>query len=141
MCTNPSRIALAASLAGLALAAVPAAADDAKGEADLAKLLEGRVAGEPVKCLGSTRRDGATIIDGTALVFREGGTIYVNRPAGADMLDWDDLPVFRLFGSSLCARDQVELRDRSTLTPGPILLLGEFVPYRRVQDARPDHGG
>jgi len=121
--------------------AAPALAEEAKGEAELTELLEGRVAGEPVKCLNGSRRNAAQIIDGTAFVFRDGATLYVNRPEGARILNWNDLPVFRLFSGSLCARDQVELRDRSSLFPGPVLLLGEFVPYRRAGEARPSEGG
>lgn len=135
---NIIRIALFAPLIALA---VPALADEAKGEAELAELLEGRVAGEPVKCLTTARRDGAQIVNGTAFVFRDGATLYVNRPAGARVLDWNDLPVFRQFGTSLCANDQVELRDRYSLFPGPVLLLGEFVPYRRADAARSSEGG
>lgn len=146
MRTNIARIALFAPLAAFVAIAAPVLADEAKdgakGEAELAELLDGRVAGEPVKCLKRSRSSEAVqIIDGTALVFREGTTLYVNRPEGARILDWNDLPVFRIFGTGPCARDQVELRDRSSLFPGPTLLLGEFVPYRRTQDARPSEGG
>jgi hypothetical protein len=142
MRTNIARIALFAPLAALTVIAAPALADEGEGEAELAELLEGRVAGEPVKCLNRSRSsDAVQIVDGTALVFREGRTLYVNRPEGARILDWNDLPVFRIFGTGLCARDQVELRDRSSLFPGPVILLGEFVPYRRAGDARPNEGG
>lgn len=131
-----------APVAALMLVVTPALADQTRGEAELAEMLEGRVAGEPVKCLNRSRSsDAVRIVDGTAFVFRDGATLYVNRPDGARILDWNDLPVFRLFGSGLCARDQVELRDRSSMFPGPVILLGEFVPYRRAGDARPSEGG
>ncbi len=131
-----------APVAALMVAVTPALADETRGEAELAKMLEGRVAGEPVKCLNRSRSsESVRIVDGTAFVFRDGATLYVNRPDGARILDWNDLPVFRLFGSGLCARDRVELRDRSSLFPGPVILLGEFVPYRRAGDARPSEGG
>ncbi|QYU70632.1 hypothetical protein J4558_11150 [Leptolyngbya sp. 15MV] len=138
---NLARIAFLAPLAALALPGAPAHAKDDPGEAELARLLEGRVAGEPVRCLNGSRQGSVQIVDRTAMVFRDGATLYVNRPDGARILDWNDLPVFRLFGSSMCHRDQVELRDRSTLFPGPVILLGEFVPYRRAGDARPNEGG
>lgn len=72
------------------------------------------------------------VIDGTAFVFRDGDTLYVNRPGGASRLSWSDIPVFKIWGGQLCAKDHVELRDSSSLIPGPILLMGEFVPYRRA---------
>lgn len=99
------------------------------GEAELAKLLEGRTIGEPERCLTQSQRRSMQIIDHTAFVFRDGDTIYVNRPNGANFLDNFDVPVFRIFGSDLCRLDQVELRDRSTSIGGPIVSLNDFVPY------------
>jgi hypothetical protein len=128
-------------VAALAIGAAPAAAagqDDAvaRGEAKLAKILEGRIAGEPQKCLADYRRDRLEIVDHVGFVYRDGKTIWVNRPQGATILDWSDLPVFRQYGSQLCRLDQVELRDRGAMMPGPVLVLGDFVPY-----TRPDKGG
>jgi hypothetical protein len=123
-----------------ALLAAPATADESAdqpsagpsaGEIELAELLEGREAGEPVRCLRQNERDGLQVIDSTALVFRDGRTLYVNRPRNAQFLDEWDVPVFRQFTSSLCELDQVEMRDRSSLMPGPVLVLDEFVPYTK----------
>ncbi len=138
--SNPFRIAIMAPLF-LAATGALAADENRAGEAELAELLEGRIAGDPVECLPDSRRDTMQAIDGTAFVFRLGDTLYVNRPSGVRTLDWNDLPVFNSFGSRLCARDRVELRDRSSHMPGPVLLLGEFVPYRRADQARPREGG
>lgn len=118
------------------LLAAPAIADEAAdkpsaGELELAELLEGRVAGEPVRCLRLGQRDGLQVIDSTALVFRDGRTLYVNRPRNAQFLDEWDVPVFRQFTSSLCEMDQVEMRDRTSLIGGPVLILDEFVPYTK----------
>ena len=56
------------------------------------KLLEGRVAGEPQDCIYLPRIRSSQIIDGTAIVYDAGSTIYVNRPRnGADTLDDDDI--------------------------------------------------
>jgi hypothetical protein len=117
-----------------ALAAVPAAASDrsAAGETELAELLEGRVAGEPVNCIRDSSSDAVRIVDGTAMVFRRGSTIYVNRPDGAQVLDHWDLPVFeKRGGTGLCRFDHVALYDRGAHIPGPTLFLAEFVPYTR----------
>lgn len=130
---------LAASLAlavpQLALSADKTAEVDAKGEAELAKLLEGRVAGEPVRCLSDSKRSQMQIVDRTAFVFSSGDTIYVNRPDGALFLDDFDVPVFKMFGSDLCRMDRVEMRGRTSSMSGPTLTMGEFVPYRRIRDA------
>ena len=120
--------------ASLLAAGVPAMAEDkpARGEAELAQMLEGRTAGEPKRCLSDTERRSLRVIDGTALVFTSGDTLYVNRPDGARFLDWSDVPVFKIWGNQLCEKDSVELRDSASLMPGPFLFMGEFVPYRRA---------
>jgi len=102
-------------------------------EAKLARALEGRVAGEPVRCI-DTRNARSEIIDGTAIIYRTGNTIYVNRPeSGAESLnDWDTL-VTRTFGSRLCSVDVVHLYDMSAGFPRGTVFLGDFVPYRRVE--------
>jgi hypothetical protein len=120
--------------ASLLAAGVPAVAKDKaeRGEAELAEMLEGRTAGEPKRCLSDFERRNMRVIDGTAFVFESGDTIYVNRPAGARMLDWNDVPVFKIWGGQLCEKDTVELRDSASLIPGPVLFMGEFVSYRRT---------
>jgi hypothetical protein len=124
-------IPAAIAVVGLA-AAFPAAAAHEKGEAKLAKLIDGRVAGKPVHCLSTNQRRNMEVVDRTALVFKDGDTIYVNRPAGADFLTWSDVPVFKIWGSELCDKDMVHLHDSSTWMPGATLSLGEFVPYKRT---------
>lgn len=107
-----------------------------KGETELAELLEGRVAGEPVRCLTRTRARHMQIVDETAFVFRSGSVLYVNRPSGgASSLDQFVVPVFRQFGGTgLCRLDTVELRDRGPgFFGGPFVQLGDFVPYRKVE--------
>lgn len=135
-------LTLVAIFAGTAALAAPqiAFAQDAQeeskpprnssGEAELSKMLEGRTMGEPQRCLRDSERRNMEIIDRTAFVFRDGDTIYVNRPNGARFLDSFDLPVFRLFGSGLCRLDQVELRDRGSLMSGPLIAMSDFVPYK-----------
>ena len=131
-----ARIAMIATgLVATAFTLPAAAQNDAEmseGEAELVEILEGRIAGEPVNCLSSMQRDRVQTIDGTAFVFRDGDTIYVNRPRGAQFIDDFDLPVFRQFSSELCRLDQVEMRDRTSGIPGPRVVLEEFVPYRKA---------
>lgn len=124
-------LAIAATLLAAPAIAHETADKPSVGEAELAELLEGRVAGEPVRCLRQSQRDGLQVIDSTALVFRDGRTLYVNRPRNAQFLDEWDVPVFRQFTSSLCELDQVEMRDRTSLMGGPVLVLDEFVPYTK----------
>jgi hypothetical protein len=125
---------LIALLAGaVLLATAPAgAAPRLQGEAELARALEGRVAGKPVRCINLNSVRSSRIIDRTAILYETGGTIYVNRPSGARRsLDrWDTL-VTRPFGSRLCSVDIVRLYDTTSRMQTGFVFLGEFVPYRR----------
>lgn len=120
-----------------ALAAVPAASsarEKLAPEDQLAKLLEGRVAGEPQDCLPLTSLGSSQIIDKTAIVYRNGSTLWVNRPdGGATSLDDDDVLVLKTSGSQLCSIDTLELRDRSSHMYNGFVSLGKFVPYRRAK--------
>ena len=122
----------ALTLGALAIAGPTTARERPDGEAELAEILEGRVAGEPVRCISDASSRSMRIVDGTAFVFRSGRTIYVNRPDGAQFLDQWDVPVFKLYGQSrLCDKTWAELRDRSISFGGPTVVLNEFIPYRK----------
>lgn len=126
--------AFTSSLAAASLAFAPAVQAKPKltGEEQLAKLLEGREAGKPVKCIPYSRLNDTTVIKKTAIVYRVGRTLYVNRPTNADLLNDDDILVTRLWGSQLCSVDTVQLRDR--MSPGMwngFVGLREFVPYTK----------
>lgn len=118
--------------ASLALLALPGAANaDPKGEAELAKMLDGRVAGKPVTCL-PTRLTRSTVIDGTAIVYRSGSTLYVNRPrTGADQLDSDDILIIKQLSSQLCSIDKIDLVDRGSRMWRGFVVLDAFVPYAK----------
>lgn len=126
-------------LTAAALAALPAAANAKEKltpEQELAKALEGRVAGEPQNCISLPQVTSSQIIDKTAIIYRIGGTLWVNRPrGGAESLDDDDILVTKTIGSQLCSIDIVELHDRGSRMYGGFVSLGEFVPYRKVDTA------
>jgi hypothetical protein len=131
-----SKIALLALGAAVAAATPALSAPRLSGEAELAKALEGRVAGKPVDCIQLTEARSTRIIDHTALIYDTGNVLYVNRPrAGAESLDqWDTL-VTRTSIPELCSVDTVELFDNGAHMQRGTLFLGEFVPYRRVRTA------
>ena len=125
-----------ALIAAAAVAAAPAATAREKldPEAELAKLLEGRVAGEPQNCIPLSTARSSQIIDKTAIVYKVGSTYWVNRPkGGAESLDDDDILVLRTTGSQLCSIDTLELHDRTSRMYSGFVSLGEFVPYRRAK--------
>ena len=123
--------------AGAALLAGPAlqAKERLTGEQQLAKLLEGREAGQPVSCIPLSSTSDSRIIDKTAIVYDSGRTIYVNRPRYPDSLDSDDIMVTVLHTSQLCRLDTVKLHDRSGFFFTGFVGLEDFVPYRRVDRA------
>jgi hypothetical protein len=130
-----SSLLLGAALIGMS-AVAPATArdhrDNSKAEAQLAKALEGRVAGKPVSCISQQNITSSTVYDGTAIVYRVGSTLYVNRPRmGQTSLDSDDILVSRTYGSQLCSLDTIRLVDRSVRFQTGFVGLGEFVPYSK----------
>lgn len=119
--------------AGL-LGAIPASARPGEsGEAELARILNGRVAGTPVHCVDLHRVTSSRIIPHTAIVYDAGGTLYVNRPVNGaeDLTDFDTM-VTRLPSTSLCNVDVVHMVDRTSHSFTGLVFLGDFVPYRRA---------
>ena len=128
---------LAFLLLGTAMiVAAPASADSrGGGEAELARVLEGRVAGEPVDCIDLHRVRSSRVIEDTAIVYDAGGVVYVNRPRnGAEELNRFDAMLTRLPTTRLCSVDTVTMFDTTSRMMTGIVFLGEFVPYRRVRD-------
>ncbi|RIV75814.1 hypothetical protein [Pelagerythrobacter aerophilus] len=126
---------LIAAIAAGALFAGPAAAEEAKpkGEAELAKLLEGRVAGEPQNCVQTFPSTNMRIIDGTAIVIERGSTLYVNIPQHPESLDDDDAMKIRRTSNQLCRSDIVTTFDRTGGFYTGNIFLGDFVPYKKVE--------
>jgi len=125
----------AIALSALALTASTAVAQQSraeKGEARLAKMLEGRTAGEPVNCISTMRSDGLEVIDHTAVVYDAGNTIYVARPSHPNSLGaWDTLVIKRTNGSQLCTNDILYTVDQGTGFRTGAVFLDEFVPYTK----------
>lgn len=108
------------------------ARDKPSGEERLAKLLDGRVAGQPVDCISLFNARESRVIDKTAIVYDTGNVIYVNRPSHPQTLRSDDILVTKPTGNQLCRLDMVQTRDRSQFMFNGVVNLQQFVPYRRV---------
>ena len=143
--THARRLASVGSLAALALvAAQPAYADEepatsetamTEGEARLAELLEGRVAGEPQNCIRTRPNYRLTVIDDTAYVYGSGRTIYVQRTQNPDHIDDTDTLVSRRFTSSeICRQDIVTTIDPVLGFFTGTVFFDDFVPYTRVEE-------
>ncbi|MXO91658.1 hypothetical protein [Pontixanthobacter aquaemixtae] len=131
---------IAASFAAAALVAIPSVGAETQsseemteGEAKLAKMLEGRVAGEPQSCIYAAPNLDIKVIDGTALVYKSGRTLYVNVPHNARSLDDRDTMVRRTtFGNRWCNTDIITTVDRHVGHYTGNINLGKFVPYRKA---------
>src|SRR5690606_9000765 len=126
----------ASILAGAAVLAMGASAASAetlaeKGEARLAKMLEGRTAGEPVSCITAIRSNGLRVIEHVGVVYDAGKTIYVSRPSDPKSLGPWDVPIFERLGSQLCKTDLVRTVDRTNGFTTGVVFLGDFVPYTK----------
>lgn len=120
--------------AGLPALAQPAE-EPSKGEIRLAKMLEGRVAGEPQSCIRMLPNTDVTVIDGTAIVYRTGRTLYVNVPSDADSLDDRDTMVRRTsMASQLCSSDIITTIDGQNGIYTGNISLTQFIPYRKVEE-------
>ena len=126
---------LATLLAGAALAVTGASAVLAKSpeqnEAKLARLLEGRTAGEPVSCISALNSNRMEVIEHVGIVYDAGDTIYVARPTDPRQLGRNDVVVIDRHSSRLCTSDVIRTVDRyQGFTTGAVFL-EHFVPYTK----------
>ncbi len=120
----------ACALMGSAAHAV-SAEEATKGEAKLAKMIEGRTAGKPTSCIPARVDSRLQIIDRTAIVYDGGKTIYVARPSDPKSLDTQDILIINRFGSQLCSQDVIRTVDRMSGFTTGVVFLGDFVPYEK----------
>jgi hypothetical protein len=128
---NTSRLIIAAAVLALTGAAAHSAGKTEKNEAKLAQMLEGRVAGAPVSCIPAFKSDHLTVIEGVAMVYGSGKTLYVARPTHPDSLRWDDIVVIKRFGGQLCHTDIIHTVDRMSGFNTGVVFLNKFVPYKK----------
>lgn len=129
------RLLIIAAVSALALGGAANAAPRETGEAQLAKLLQGRVAGPPTSCIRTWTNNDMKTIDRTALVFGHGDVIYVNRTTDPASIDEDYALLIRKMGtgSELCRTDIITSFDPSARFYTGNVFLTDFVPYRRVR--------
>lgn len=127
---------LAILFAGAALAAcaTTATAETAaeKGEARLAKMLEGRVAGEGQSCINAPSSTRLDVIDYVGVVYDAGDTIWVSRPSQPRSLGTSDVLIIKRTGAQLCKQDVTHTIDQSTGVVSGVVFLSDFVPYKKA---------
>lgn len=100
--------------------------------AKLDRLLAGRVAGAPVRCIPLRPNTRSEIIEGRAIVYRDGRRLYVNHPTvGLEWLLRDSILVTRPVVGQLCAGEPIQLIDQPSRQQRGFVTLGEFTPYTR----------
>ena len=135
--TTPKVALLALSAIMVVISGPALAREHLTGQQELAKLLEGRVAGKPVDCISLINTYGTQIIDHTAIVYDAGSVLYVNQPQYPESLDSDQILVTKTWGDQLCRLDIVQLHDRGTHMNSGFVGLESFVPYTRAPKAKP----
>ena len=122
----------AASLA-LAVSAAPLAAQDQtreeRAEQAFQELVEGRTAGEPIRCISTFQSNRLRVEEYVGLVYERGDTIWVARARNPRSLDRWDVPVIERYGSRLCTNDVMRTIDRTSGMFSGALTLGDWVPY------------
>jgi len=132
---NTSRLIVAAAALALAGAVAHSAEKvdkrTAENEAKLAQMLKGHTAGEPVNCIPLVRSNRLEIIEGVALVYDMGDTLYVARPTDPQSLGRDDIMIIDRYSGQLCNTDVVRTVDRSGGYFTGVVFIGKFVPYKK----------
>jgi hypothetical protein len=107
------------------------ASRQAEAAADLAKALEGRVAGKPQNCLSSPSSvNGPQIIDSSNILYRDGKRVWRNQLEGdCPSLDQYDILVVEMHGSQICRNDLFRPVDPGSRIPGAYCRFGQFTPY------------
>jgi hypothetical protein len=133
MKTIPTILAgTALAVAATAAAAAGSGRNDA-GETRLARMLEGRTPGAPVSCINTVRSDKMQVIDGVAVVYDAGKTIYVARPTDPRMLGRTDaLVIDRFSPARLCVQEPMKTIDRVDGFQTGVVFLQDFVPYTKA---------
>jgi hypothetical protein len=123
-------IAVILGAGGTALAASkPGRAE--RNQARLSELLEGREAGTPVSCIPQFQAERLEVIEGVAMVYGRGHTLYVARPVNPQFQRWNDIFVTRRTGAQACHNDIMRTLDRMTGLSTGVVFLDRFVPYRK----------
>lgn len=136
---HPATLAIAScSILLAASTGAPARSDTPAPEAaaKLAKALAGRTPGAPVGCINNFRDTDMTIIDDQTILFKEAGTVYLQRPQSrCDGLDRSHYTlVTRLHGSNrLCSGQIGDIVDPVSGAFTGSCVFSEFIPYRKTR--------
>jgi hypothetical protein len=115
-----------------ACSTTPQMGRSAEADAQLERLLAGKVAGEGRSCLPHRRASNMVVIDDNTVVFDAGRTVYRNDFQGGSCSSLGSgfyTLVTRTSGSGLCRGDIAEVVDTHSGMAVGNCVLGDFVPY------------
>jgi len=107
-----------------------------KAQQELARALVGRSAQPPISCLPNYRTTQMEVIDDWTILYRDGGTTYVQNPRGGcrGLGNGVYTMVTRQFGTNqLCDGDFSQLVDLRNGMGGGACVFGPFTPYTRMR--------
>lgn len=105
-----------------------------RAQRDLAEALAGRTPGPATRCIPNYRAGNMQVIDDDTILFRDGRTVYLQRPRGGcpGLGNGSRTLVTRQFGTSeLCDGDINRLVDLTAGIEGGACVFGPFVPYTK----------
>ena len=102
------------------------------GGAELARLVQGRVAAETRACVPISHGRSLTVVDSGSIVYDGGGTLWVNRlRADCPGLDTHGTLLVEPSSGQYCRGDRFRELESGASIPGPYCILGDFTAYRR----------
>lgn len=120
---------LASAMLVAACAAVPPANTD---RAELADVLNGRVAAGTQSCVPITPGVNLTVLNSDTLLYDRGGTVWVNELRGScPGLGTTSTLIVEPSSGQYCRGDQFREIEWGATIPGPTCVLGDFTAYRR----------
>lgn len=103
-------------------------------EQELAAALAGRTAGQPQRCIPNYRATQMEVIDDQTFLYRDGKTIYLQRPMGpcTGLANRSFTLVTKQYGTNeLCRGTINQMVDLHTGMHGGACVFGDFVPYTK----------
>jgi hypothetical protein len=104
---------------------------NATADAALSRQLADRVPGAAQTCISTVSNGNLTAIDTSTLVYQSGTTLFVNHPsAPCSAIAPLSTLIVDAQGGHYCRGDRVRGVEYGSGIPGPVCLLGDWVPYR-----------
>lgn len=104
-----------------------------RAQTRLTAALEGKVAGEPLRCIPRYSRDDLEIIDRNTILFKNGrNLVYRNDPEGGcgSLAPTRTIVTTSIGGGDLCRGDIVQVLEPSSGALVGSCAFSDFIPYR-----------